>query len=55
MEEKEVCKYHYTKLKALLDADEKHISRCLAGDFLSAYREIIHREREVLAKIISKL
>lgn len=55
MEEKEVCIYHYLKLKALLEADRIHISQCLGGDFLNTYLEIIHREKDVLENIISKL
>lgn len=55
MEEKEVCIYHYAKLKTLLEADENHISECLGGELLNAYWEIIRREKEVLEDIISKL
>lgn len=55
MEEREIALYHYVKLKALLDADADHISRCLKGDLLDSYREIIDREKEVLRKTISKI
>lgn len=55
MKEREETLYHYEKLKALLDADEEHITRCLNGDLLDSYRQIIDREKEVLRKIISKI
>lgn len=54
MEEREEVLYHYEKLKALLDADEEHITRCLNGDLMDSYQQIIDREKEVLRKVISR-
>ena len=55
MDEKDVCIYHYLKLKALLEADEEHVAGCLGGELLDSYREILMKEKEVLGNIIGKI